>query len=422
MFARESGSEMSRSPWRKNPIMAVGGPQLDFELLFQSAPSLFLVLEPAAGFTVLAASDAYLRATRTDRRAIVGRGLFDAFPGEADDARATALRASLQRVLATRAPELTTIPRYDLPQSEWQGGGLGQRFWRALNSPVISPDGRLRYIIHRVEDAAPPAGHAAEPASDPPLFETQPRRNKVELQLLRSARDRDDALRKLRGANEELEAYDYALSSDLRVPLKSIEGFCMLLMEKHADGLDSKAKRMLASIEADVQRMSSIVDGLIFLAQMSRAKVVKQRIDLSDMARRIVEDQRRREPRRQVTVDIDPGLEAFGDERLVQAGLANLIQNAWKFTSRSDDAQITVSQHVFAGEKVYYVKDNGVGFDSAHAGRLFAPFVRLHNNADFDGVGIGLAAAKRVIERHEGRIWADAQRDHGATFSFTLGT
>lgn len=403
-------------------VPAIDGPQLDFELLFRSAPSLFLVLEPAAGFTVLDASDAYLRATRTDRSAIVGRGLFEAFPGEGDDGRSTAsLRASLHRVLTTRAPEVTTIPRYDMPQAEWQGGVLGQRFWRALNAPVLSPDGRLRYIIHRVEDAAPPPPPAGAAAEAPPAFDIHPRRNKVELQLLRSARDRDEALRKLRGANEELEALDYALSNDLRMPLKSIEGFCMLLMERHAENLDSKARRILGGIESDVQRMSATVDGLLFLSQMSRSKVIKQRADITAISRRIAEDLKRHDPRRSVAIDIADGLEAYADERLVQVLLANLLGNAWKFTSRTAGAAIEVGQHVFAGEKVFYVKDNGAGFDMAHAGRLFTPFVRLHAATEFEGYGIGLATVKRIVERHEGRIWAEGQRDRGATISFTFG-
>jgi signal transduction histidine kinase len=409
---------MSRSPWRKKNLVAVVTPQLDFELLFQSAPSLFLVLEPAPGFTVLGASDAYLRATRTDRDALVGRGLFEAFPGESGDAQASStLRASLLRVLTTRAPELTTIPRYDLRQPEWQGAGVGQKFWRALNSPVLSADGRLRYIIHRVEDAAPPAPPVPAAA---PVFEVHPRSDKVELQLLRSARDRDEALRKLRSAHEELEAFDYALANDLRVPLKSIEGFCMLLMERHAKGLDSSARRFLASIESDVQRMSAAVDGLMFLAQTSRAKVHKQRVDVTALACRVAEELKRRDPRRHVSIQVAEGLEAFADEGLVMVALANLVGNAWKFTARVDDARIEVGQHVFAGEKVFYVKDNGNGFDMAHAGRLFAPFVRLHG-PDYEGNGIGLATVKRIVDRHDGRIWADAQRDRGATISFTFG-
>lgn len=409
---------MSRSPWRKK--VAVEGPQLDFRLLFQSAPSLFVVLEPAPGYTVLAASDAYLRATRTDREAIVGRGLFEAFPGTVDEGRTTALRASLQRILTTRAPELTTIPRYDLPQAEWQGGALGQRFWRALNSPVLSADGRLQYIIHRVEDAPPPApetGVNAEPQS----FDVHPRRNKLELQLLRSARDRDEAMRKLRSANEELEGFDYALSNDLRMPLKSIEGFSMLLMERHAEGLDAKARRILGSIESDVQRMTATVDGLMYLSQMSRAKISKQRLDLTALSRRVAEELKRRDLRRFVSVDIAEGLEAYADERLAQVALENLIGNAWKFTSRRDHAHIEIGQHVFAGEKVFYVKDNGAGFDMAHAGRLFTPFTRLHGADDFEGCGIGLATAKRIVDRHDGRIWAEGQRDRGATISFTFG-
>jgi light-regulated signal transduction histidine kinase (bacteriophytochrome) len=283
---------------------------------------------------------------------------------------------------------------------------------------VLSPDGRLRYIIHRVEDAAAPPSEAA---AEPPAFDVHPRRNKLELQLLRSARDRDEAIRKLRSAHEELEAFDYALANDLRAPLKSIEGFCMLLMERHSDGLDSKARRILGGIEGDVQRMSATVDGLLFLSQMSRSKVVKKRVDLTAISRRIAEDLKRRDPRRTVSVDIAEGLEAYVDERLVQVAYANLIANAWKFTARAGDAHIEVGQHVFAGEKVFYVKDNGVGFDMMHAGRLFAPFVRLHAASDFEGYGIGLATVKRVIDRHDGRVWAEGERDHGATVSFTFG-
>jgi light-regulated signal transduction histidine kinase (bacteriophytochrome) len=253
-----------------------------------------------------------------------------------------------------------------------------------------------------------------------PLFDTLPRRSKVELQLLRSARDRDEGMRKLKTANEELEAIDYALANDLRIPLKSIEGFCMLLMERHAGALDAKARKFLASIESDTQRMTATVDGLLFLSQMSRSKVTKQRVDLTALARRIVEDLKRRDARRLVSIEIADGLEAYADEHLAQVALENVIGNAWKFTSRIDDAHIEVGQHVFAGEKVFYVKDDGAGFDMAHAGRLFTPFVRLHG-AEFEGFGIGLAMAKRIVDRHGGRVWADAQRDRGATISFTFG-
>jgi light-regulated signal transduction histidine kinase (bacteriophytochrome) len=154
---------------------------------------------------------------------------------------------------------------------------------------------------------------------------------------------------------------------------------------------------------------------------MGRSKVVKKRTDLTAVARRMVDDLARRDPRRAVSVEIAEGLEAYVDERLVQVAFANLIGNAWKFTSRVEEARIEVGQHVFAGEKVFYVKDNGAGFDMAHAGRLFAPFVRLHAASDYEGYGIGLATVKRVIDRHDGRVWAEGERDHGATISFTFG-
>jgi light-regulated signal transduction histidine kinase (bacteriophytochrome) len=165
--------------------------------------------------------------------------------------------------------------------------------------------------------------------------------------------------------------------------------------------------------------MAATIDGLLVLSQIGKSKLSRQRVDLTALTHRVVEDLNRRQPRR-VTVDIAEGLEAFGDPRLVEVAIEHLIGNAWKFSSRTHDARIEVGQHVFAGEKVFFVKDNGAGFDMVHTGRLFTPFVRLHG-AEFEGNGIGLATVKRIMDRHEGRVWAEAQRDRGATLSFTFG-
>jgi signal transduction histidine kinase len=193
----------------------------------------------------------------------------------------------------------------------------------------------------------------------------------------------------------------------------------MLLLERHAEGLDARGRKLLGSIESDAQRMGATIDGLLVLSQVGKSKLNRQRVDLTALSRRIAEDLKRRKPQR-VTVEIAEGLEAYADARLVEAAIEHLIGNAWKFSSRTHDARIEIGQHVIAGEKVFYVKDNGAGFDMIHTGRLFTPFVRLHG-AEFEGNGIGLATVKRIMERHEGRVWAEAERDRGAMVSFTFG-
>jgi signal transduction histidine kinase len=394
---------MSRSPWRKT--LAAQGPQLDFELLFQGAPSLFLVLEPAPGFTILAASDAYLRATRTDREAIVGRGLFEAFPGKADaNGSTSSLKASLQRVLMTCSPEQTTISRYDLRQDDAHASALNPRFWRALNSPVLCPDGHVRYIIHRVEDAAPPVAAASEPHAQEVVAAANPRRNKMELQLLRSARDRDEALRKLRSANHELEAFAYSASHDLRAPLRTVEKLCASLGESHMPDADNEARKLLKHVAEGVHGTISTLDALLSLSQIGKSKLVKKRVDVSAVAARAIEGLKRRHAASRVSVEIGEGLEAYADERLVLIALEILLDSAWKHVPESH-GRIEVGQYIFAGEKVFYVKNNGAGLDVA----------------EFQGHGIGPATVKRIIERHDGRIWADTHPERGTTLSFTFG-
>ena len=347
---------------------------LDFELLFRSAPSLLLVLEPAPGFRILAASDAYLRATRSRREAVIGRPLFEAFPENPDSARPTgamSLRASMERVIATRTPD-------------------------ALNAPVLGPDGRLRYILHRIDS--------------------------IELELLRSARERDEAIRQLESANEELEAFAYSASHDLQAPLRAIEGFCQLLHETHGQSLDAEGRRFLARINVNVKRMGAIIEDLLALSRIGKTQMSRRKVDLSAVAQRIVAELRAREPARRVEVEIAPRLEAWGDERLVVIALENLIGNAWKYTGRKPEARIEVGKRDVVGQSVFYVKDNGAGFDMAFASKLFTPFVRLHGVSEFEGTGIGLATVKRIVERHGGEIWAEAQVDLGATIHFTLAS
>jgi signal transduction histidine kinase len=220
----------------------------------------------------------------------------------------------------------------------------------------------------------------------------------------------------LAATNHELEAFSYAVSHDLRAPLRAINGFSKILLEDHAAAL-GEGRPYLDRIRAATERMASLIDDLLRFAQMATDELDRRRFDLADAARDILDDLRSAEPERCVEVILPAALPAHGDARLVRVVLENLLRNAWKFTARRDAARIEIGTQ--AG--TFFVRDNGAGFDPARADKLFTPFHRLHSSADFDGTGIGLATAQRIVHRHGGRIWAEAALDRGATFFFTLG-
>ena len=240
-----------------------------------------------------------------------------------------------------------------------------------------------------------------------------------------AGRKLEAANRGLEEANRELEAFSYSVSHDLRAPLRSIEGFSQILLEDYGDVLDEEGRDYLDRVQRASRRMALLIDALLDLSRLSRREMRLTRVDLSRMAREIVEDLRQREPGREVRVCIEEGLEERADPALVKVALENLLGNAWKFTSREERAAIEFGRTVREAEPgrrlaCYYVRDNGVGFDMAYAGKLFGPFQRLHTEEEFEGTGIGLATVWRVIRRHGGRIWAEAAEGEGAAFYFTL--
>jgi len=226
----------------------------------------------------------------------------------------------------------------------------------------------------------------------------------------------------LADANKELASFSYSVSHDLRSPLNSMAGFSQLLANSDGKNLSEKGKHYLSRIRAGARQMSELIEGLLSLANLSREQIRSEQVDLSAIARRIERDLREREPERQVQVHIQDGLSAHGDPRLLAAVLQNLLGNAWKFSSRKISVRINVGSELGAdGDTLFFVRDNGAGFDMAFAHKLFGTFERLHAPEDFAGTGIGLATVKRVIERHGGRVWADGKLNEGATFYFTLG-
>ena len=226
----------------------------------------------------------------------------------------------------------------------------------------------------------------------------------------------------LEAANGELEAFSYSIAHDLRAPLSSIDGFSNMLQEGLGDTLDVRSLHYLRRIRAGVRQMGELTDGLLSLASLSRADMRMEKVDLAALARSAAAACGERSPGRQVDLVIADALPAEGDPRLLAQVLGNLVGNAWKFTSRKARARIEVGGTRDAeGRWVYFVRDDGAGFDMAYASKMFEAFRRMHTIAEFEGTGIGLAIAHRVITRHGGRIWADSAPDQGATFYFTLG-
>ncbi|MEJ0097139.1 MAG: response regulator [Bauldia sp.] len=218
--------------------------------------------------------------------------------------------------------------------------------------------------------------------------------------------------------NKELEAFSYSVSHDLRTPLRAIDGFSQALLEDYPERLDAAGQGYLKRIRAAAQRMGELIDDMLQLSQVSRAEIHRQPLDLSALAREIAAGLS--SGGRQVQVRIEDGLVAEADRRLMKIVMENLLGNAWKFTSKRDEPAVEIGTTVSPEGKTFYVRDNGAGFDMAHADMLFQPFRRLHAESDFPGTGVGLATIHRVIDRHGGRIWAEGHVDEGATFFFTL--
>ncbi len=224
----------------------------------------------------------------------------------------------------------------------------------------------------------------------------------------------------LEAANKELESFSYSVSHDLRAPLRSINGFSQALLADYADRLDAQGKDHLHRVHAASQRMAALIDDLLNLSRVTRGEMHLESVDLSALARTIAAELRKSQPARQVECVIAAGIVANGDAGLLRIALENLIGNAWKFTSKSPRARIEFGVTQREGESVYFVRDDGAGFDMAYAGKLFGAFQRLHAATEFPGTGIGLATVQRIIHRHAGRVWAEGAVEHGAAFFFTL--
>jgi len=240
--------------------------------------------------------------------------------------------------------------------------------------------------------------------------------------LNESSKSLEDANRSLEEVNRELAAFSYSVSHDLRAPLRSIEGFSRALEEDFGDKIDGEGKDFLLRIRRATETMGQLIDDMLSLSRVTRTELNYQDVNLSRLTRGIVEGFNELNPSRAVDLCVQKDVIVHADEHLMNIALTNLLDNAWKFTAKVPSASIEFGCQLRDGKKEIFVRDNGAGFDSLHAGKLFSPFQRLHRANDYAGTGVGLATVQRIIHRHGGRIWAEGEVGKGAAFYFTLGT
>ena len=242
--------------------------------------------------------------------------------------------------------------------------------------------------------------------------------NEINLKLEMRVKERTAELEL---ANKDLEAFAYSVSHDLRTPLRAIEGFANILADDYSNVLDELARNYLSRIRSASYHMGEIIENMLLLSRVKRSEIRPVYFDLGEMAQSIAGELSASEPERDVKFNIQKGLMVKADLSLLKIALSNLIGNAWKYTGKHASANIEFGAKEENGEKIFYVKDDGAGFDMDYADKLFHPFNRLHTSSEFSGTGIGLATVQRIIGRHGGRIWVEAEVEKGAAFYFTLG-
>jgi len=305
-------------------------------------------------------------------------------------------------------------------------------------APLAAMMNALRELVERKNHRAPGADRPGEllvmreynEALVRKLEERNAKLEKARAEIMRVneglERRVEERTAELSQANHELEAFSHSLAHDMRSPLMEIGGFSQMLL-RECEGLEGvvgeEAREHLQFISKATRRMHELISDLLRLAGGSRAQIQRETVDMSVLARGIIHDLREAHPDREVSATVTDGLIVNADRALLRIALENLLDNAWKFTGKAPRAEIEVGRNeaAAAGERVYYVRDNGAGFDMRKAGKLFVAFERLHPEVDFAGTGIGLTTVQRIIGRHGGRIWAESQPRRGAAFMFTLG-
>lgn len=290
--------------------------------------------------------------------------------------------------------------------SEWHGEFLNRKkngdfYWETASiAPLFNEKGRITHFVAVKEDI------------------TERKRMEENVEMLN--RRLTGRAAELEDSNEELEAFNYTVSHDLRGPLTIINGYCQIMKQLCNDKIRPECKEYIGEINQVTRKMGKLIDTLLKFSRLGRSKLHLDEVDLSEIAKAFGVELKIRWPQRQVTFIVADGLSVDGDSKLLRIALANLLDNAWKYSARRKIAVIEFGRTLVDGMPTFYVRDNGVGFSREQADKLFTPFIRLHNDEEFEGNGIGLATVQRIVKRHGGKVWAEAKKGKGATFYFTI--
>lgn len=409
----------------------------DYRQLFESAPGLYLVL--ATDMTIIAASEAYLTITMTSREKVVGRDLITAFAQSADGTvmvHPRSLMASVKAVLDTGVPETMPIQKWKT-HSQDSREEFEDRYWAPINTPVFDSNGNISSVIHRVEDVtALVRAKRSERDHERRLEEQRTHAMRMEAEAFNRSEELLATYRQLQEANaaqaalvarleaqsQELQTFSYTVSHDLRVPLRQISGFIGLLGRNCGSSLDTDGEHYLKVIESAAQGLDTLVEDLLNFSLVCQAEMRMTMVDLSALANDVVDHLKREDkgPLTHWTIGELPAV--LGDASMLRVVIVNLLSNALKFAARRDERHIEIGSAAgpIEGDVVFYVRDNGVGFDMNSANNLFGVFERLHSEDDFEGRGVGLATVRRIIHKHGGKTWAASAAGEGATFFCSL--
>lgn len=388
----------------------------ELQSLFESLPGLYLVLTPE--LEIVAVSDAYLNATMTRREEILGRGLFEVFPDNPADPVADGvlnLRASLHRVQRDRVADTMAIQKYDVRCPD---GHFQERHWSPVNSPLLDAQGNVKFIIHRVEDVTDFVLRSRQQEQDgQPLTA---RLQQMEAEVYHSTVKVQEVNKQLEAANKELESFSYSVSHDLRAPLRAVDGFSKAVIEDYGAQLPEECRRQLDIIRGNAKKMGILIDDLLSFSRLSRMPLHKQPLLTRQLVAAVWNELAAEREGREVAFHLEELPQCHGDPVLLRQVWINLLSNALKYSQRREKTEITVGCVCTGCPTVFYVRDNGTGFDMRYAHKLFGVFQRLHRAEEYPGTGVGLAIVQRIVHRHGGRVWAESSLDKGATFHFSL--
>ncbi len=440
---------------------------IDYKLVFYTAPSLLLLLKPnSPEFTIIDANDAYLQTSMTKRYEIINKGLFDVFPDNPSDVKANGvsnLKRSLDTVIESKQVNAMPTQKYDIQITTENGIVFEERFWNAKNTPVLNERDEVIYIIHQVEDVTATVNLESEmkKASDEIekksllIKENEDRINAILNALLKyttmdfshklKITDKGDELDaiivglnslidelenqmqliklshdELEYTNKELDSFSYSVSHDLRAPLRAINGYSQVLIEDHSHQLDETGKQTIQVIIKNAVKMAALIDDLLTFSRIGKQGLKKVTLNMNNIIKIIVNEFKNQNHTNSVEFITKTLEEAEGDSGMLKQVVTNLLSNAIKYSSKKEKAIIEIGSFKKNTMLVYYVKDNGAGFDMKYYNKLFGVFQRLHGDSEFEGTGVGLALVQRIIKKHQGEVWAEAEPEKGATFYFSL--